>query len=259
MSLEAKGKMKNILVFQGAKATSKVNIYKKQKDSQTERQLLVRTLFDEARQRWNSLTDEQKSVWNDEAKYKNKTGYDIFIKYSINNLRTMDYSKCLKVDMTRFKKGAKPPLDHIDGLFYCLEFEEVVLEANEQFVFATLHIPKDYKPNSDMGIELNWFSDSEIVGSVKWEISLVSVTPDTADTAEDTPTVETVISVVSPNLGALKITEDAVFSGSLFSDHDVVGIKVKRKSADVADTLTGSAHLLMLEFCYISDRLGEKV
>ena len=258
-SLDARGTIKKTLVFQGAGASGKVNQYKKQKDAETERQLLVRTLFDEARQRWNAASSETKAFWNAKAKFRKKTGYDLFLQNSINNLRTMDYTILHKIPMTRIKKGAKPPDDEVVGLFYCLKFGEEGVEANEEFVFASIHILTDYKPGSDINIALYWFSLNETTGSVKWEVSVVSVEHDSAETPVKAPTVETILSAVNPNLSGIKETAKVVFPGSLFDVHDVLGIKIKRKSADVQDTLSGDVHLLMLECYYTSDRLGEKV
>ncbi len=79
MSLDAKGTIRKTIVFQGSIASGKVNKYKKQKDAETERQLLVRTLFDEARQRWNAASSDIKAFWNSKAKFRRKTGYDLFL------------------------------------------------------------------------------------------------------------------------------------------------------------------------------------
>lgn len=258
-SLDAKGTLKKTIVFQGAIASNKVNKYKKQRDAETERQLLVRTLFDEARQRWNAADSATKAFWNGKARFRNKTGYDLFLQHSINNLRTMDYKKIEQLGAIRFKKGEKPPDEHIDGLYHCLVFgnEEVVL--NEEYIFATFHILTDHKPGSDICFALHWFSPTEISGNVKWEFSVVSIESNNSDKVTDTPEVQTLLSAPNPNLGALVKTPDIIFSGSLFGVHDIVGIKVKRLSADAEDTLIGDAHLITVEGCYISDRLGEKV
>ncbi len=171
----------------------------------------------------------------------------------------MDYIKLEKVEMEKVKKGAKPPDDNIIGLFYTLSFGAEAVEGNEEFVFATFHILSDFKPSSDLQIALYWLSEGQNSGVAKWEASLVSILHDSAETLEKAPTVETILSTANSNLGGLVETNKITFSGTLFRLHDIVGIKIKRKSSDVADTLVGVADLVMLEYYYTSDRLGEKI
>jgi len=258
-SLEAKGTLKKTLVYQGSQSGGKVNLYKKKVDKQTERQLLVRTLFDEARQRWNASTMAIKTFWNQKAKHKNKTGYDLFLSNSIINLRTMDYEEFHDFPVSILKKGAKPPTEASCGLFACLNFGEEGVEANEEFVFVKFHIPSNHKPGSNIEFALYWLSEGETTGDVLWEISLVSVEADTDQTPGDSPTVKTVVSTVNPDLVGLAETDRITFDGSLFNIHDVVGIQIKRKSSDALDTLSGDASLIMVERYHISDRLGKKV
>ena len=116
-SLDAKGTLKKAIVFQGTIASGKVNKYRKQKDAETVRQLLVRTLFGEARGRWNALDSAGKEVWNKKAEGLNKIGYGLFVQHSIKNLRTMDYKKTKVYEVQKIRAGAKPPTAVFENTF----------------------------------------------------------------------------------------------------------------------------------------------
>ena len=258
-SLDAKGTLRKTLVFQGAIAGGKVNKYRKQKDAESERQLLVRTLFNEARQRWNAASSEIKAFWNLKAKFRKNTGYDLFIQNSINNLRTMDYKKSLFFTTESVKKGAKPPVEGLEGVFYYLEFEEQGVALNEQYIFLSFRIPRDYKPGASLKLRLAWYSDDQTTGDVKWEIQVGHVLAGSNDKVDDVPHTYTWIDTTRPIAKELCLSAGIEFSDCGFVAGDVIGIILKRKSADVLDTLNNGARAILARIRYTSDRLGEKV
>lgn len=258
-SLDAKGTLKKAIVFQGAIASGKVNKYRKQKDAESERQLLVRILFDEARQRWNAASSETKVLWNNKAKFKNKTGYDLFLQHSINNLYTMDYKKSLSFFIETLKLGAKPPVGGIEGVYSYLEFQEQALEANEQYIFISFRIPRSYKPGAEFRLRVAWYSDAEILGDVKWEIQVGHVLADTSEKVDDSPHTFTWIDTTRATAKEICLTDGVDFCGCALVAGQVVGVTLKRKSADVLDTLSGGVRVILVRCRYISDRLGEKV
>jgi len=259
MSLEAKGTLKDTLVFQNSFASGKVNRYKKKVDEETERQLLVRLLFNEGRQRWNALSDDDKDVWKIKAKYKNKTGYDLFLQNSINNLRTMDYKKTLDFNVEVVKKGAKEPVSGIEGVHTYLEFQNQGLEANEQYVYLSFVVPRDYKLGGSFKVRMAWYSNDQTEGDVKWEMQVGHVLAGSSEKVDDAPHIYTVVDTTRPTAKELCLS-DGIECGNLSLAHgDVIGVIIKRKSADVLDTLNGGARVILFRCRYISDRLGEKV
>lgn len=258
-SLDAKGTIRKTIVFQGCIASGKVNQYRKQKDAESERQLLVRTLFDEARQRWNAASSEIKAFWNAKAKFRNKTGYDLFIQYSINNLLTMDYKKSLIFTVQDCDLASVKVTCGAEGSFSYMDFQDVEVEGLEPFIYLSFRIPRDFKPNSSLRLRISWYSDDQASGDVKWEMKVGRLRVNSGDKVDDAPQIYIWIDTTNPTAKELCITDGVEFGNPLFLAGDVVGIIIKRKSADVLDTLTGGARAVLVRCRYISDRLGEKV
>ena len=64
-SLSAKGTIANILTFSKRKIVKQVRFQRKQKDKTTAGRTTQRGYFQEAIEKWHTLTDEQQQQWND--------------------------------------------------------------------------------------------------------------------------------------------------------------------------------------------------
>lgn len=78
-SLEAKGKVFK-LFFQNLRRRQYVRFWKGKKDKKSAKQQEVRWIYQKAIAAWRALTDDERAYYNNLAKEKIMTGFDIFYK-----------------------------------------------------------------------------------------------------------------------------------------------------------------------------------
>lgn len=96
-SVSASGKIKHRLTYSHKKVGNIVRLQRKNKDAQTDDQLLERGKFQDAVAAWNGLSSEQKAAWNLLAGGTSRSGYNLFLKYQISGLMTYLHFDTLSV------------------------------------------------------------------------------------------------------------------------------------------------------------------
>jgi len=171
----------------------------------------------------------------------------------------MDYKKSLFFNTESVKKGTKEPVNGLEGVYTFLEFENQGLDTNEQWVYLSFRIPRDYKPGGIFRLRVAWYSDDQVAGNVKWEIQVGHVLAGSSGKVDDVPHIFTWIDTTRPTAKEICLSDGINFCDCGLVAGSVIGIILKRKSADVLDTLNGGARAILVRCRYVSDRLGEKV
>jgi len=87
MSMEAKGKIGERLVFSKRASGQQARFQKAQKDVLTDARILQRSIYKDAVTAWNFLTLVEKASYIDIAKQYHYTGYNLFIsEYILSSL-----------------------------------------------------------------------------------------------------------------------------------------------------------------------------
>lgn len=84
ISLDASGNLNRVITYTSSKQTKIVKKFVASPDAQTENQIILRTVFEEGKDAWNLLTEEEKQVYNARAEGQALTGYNIFMSEYIN-------------------------------------------------------------------------------------------------------------------------------------------------------------------------------
>ena len=83
-SLSASGNLKKMLVYTSSKGVAIVKKLTPATDSRTEAQDIQRTLYQNFTGLWNNLSEVQKNNWNEQAKGRPLTGFNLFMQSFLN-------------------------------------------------------------------------------------------------------------------------------------------------------------------------------
>lgn len=149
--------------------------------------------------------------------------------------------------------GANPPGAAVVGNFSVLQFTGV--GATVEQVFFEFHIPVDMDLTENLSVHIHWAPSTAAAGNVKWQLDWVAINSGELLTAGVTST--SVVDATTSTQDELQESDDMTIASASLSAEDVIGIRIYRDPADVADTYAADASLVFVEFEYVSDKLGE--
>lgn len=141
-----------------------------------------------------------------------------------------------------------------DGL-YCWKFD--TSNADDESVHFMMQIPHSWKVGTDLESHIHWSPDSTNTGNVVWEFEYVIQSID--GTFAGTATNLTVTDAADGTALKHQITELGNIDGSsLGISSMLIGRLTRMSSSDAADTYTGNACFLEIDFHYQVDTAGSR-
>jgi hypothetical protein len=108
--------------------------------------------------------------------------------------------------------------------------------------------------SGNLTLILDWYADTASSGDVKWEAALAAITPDTDTQDVETKAFATAQTVTDSHLGTtgqrVHTCSIAISNLDSLAANDDAWLRIKRLSADAADTMTGDAQLLAARLEY---------
>ena len=108
--------------------------------------------------------------------------------------------------------------------------------------------------SGNLTLVLQWYADTASSGDVVWGAQIAAITPDTDSQDVETKAFATAATVTDSHLGTTgqRLHQCSITISSLDSlaADDCVALRIYRDAADVADTMTGDALLVMAELSY---------
>lgn len=134
----------------------------------------------------------------------------------------------------------------ITGLYYD--------DTTEQASFVRFRAFNFGASNTNITVSIGWYASTATSGGVAWGVSLAAITPNTDTQDVQTKALATETIITDTHLGttgrrAHDVSGSISALDSLAAD-DWVFLKIARKPADAADTLSGYAILTMVDLSY---------
>lgn len=113
-----------------------------------------------------------------------------------------------------------------------------------------------YYSSGNLTLNLFWYADTASSGNIVWGAAIAAITPDTDTQDVEIKAFATALEVTDSHLGTtgqrLHIATITISNLDSLAINDIVWLKIYRKAADAADTMTGDGLLVMATLSYTS-------
>ncbi len=167
---------------------------------------------------------------------------------------TARVEKELQVTAENFRLGASAPTAAIIGNYAVLQFTGV---ATTQAVNTTFHLPDDMDFSEDLTIHIHWAPSNDNAGNVKWQIAWLATSSENGELISGAGDTISVIDATHTTQDELLESGSMVISTVLLAAEDTIGVTLFRDPTDGDDTYGSAASLVLIEFKYTSNKLGE--
>lgn len=161
--------------------------------------------------------------------------------------------KEIQVKAEGLKLGATAPTQAVIGNFSVLQFAGA---GTTDTVYTSFHMPNDWAVGTDLTVHIHWAPVNGNAGNVKWQMDWSAVASNANEVISGAGTNTSVIDAAQGLQDELLETGSMTIAGVSLAEEDTIGIRMFRDPTDGDDTYGSAASLVIIEFAYLADRLG---